>query len=53
MLVMRGEDAQLEQLLKKLNNFGKNDLELINRADILDRELSKITPEDLFKQFTI
>ena len=47
------KDPQLEELLQKLNDFGKNDHDLVNRADILDRGLSKISPEYLFEQFTI
>jgi hypothetical protein len=47
-----GKDAQLEELFQKLDSFGKNK-NLIDRADSLDRKLSKISVKDLFEQFTI
>lgn len=48
----RRRDAELVELLQRLDKFGK-DTSLIDRADDLDRGLSRISPGDLFEQFTI
>lgn len=45
-------EAELVELFRRLDRFG-NDTTLIDRADNLDRALSRISPEDLLEQFTI
>lgn len=46
------QNEELVELFQKLDKFGK-DTTLIDRADALDRGLSRISPEGLFEQFTI
>lgn len=48
------EAERVERVLKKLEIFRKsNSAAILDRAEIVNQEISSVTPDDLFKQFTI
>ncbi|MFA5269590.1 MAG: hypothetical protein WC379_16615 [Methanoregula sp.] len=48
------EAERVGRVLTKLENFRKsNSAAILDRAEIVNQEISSVTPDDLFKQFTI